>query len=88
MRYVKSIPSHMLLTNQLLIIVVTFSNFFAQYHMFLGNYVLTIAVAIIGSLAFESPIVIIEKILFGGGSKVERPAAAVTTKSYAQKDCA
>lgn len=34
------------------------------FHTFLGSYVITIFISIIASLAFESPIVVIEKILF------------------------
>lgn len=35
------------------------------YHTFIGNFVLTVLVSIVASLAFESPILILEKILFG-----------------------
>lgn len=63
----------------------------SQYHVFLGNYVFTIAVSIIMTLAFESPIVIIEKIIFGGGKRPEQSNGAtngVTTKPLPEKECA
>lgn len=34
------------------------------YHAFIGNYVLTVFISIIATLAFESPILTIEKIIF------------------------
>lgn len=49
-----------------------FSSFNWQYHYFLGNYVLSVLVAIVASLAFESPIVILEKMIFGSGKKREQ----------------
>lgn len=45
-----------------------FSEYIA-YHAFIGNYVLTVIVATIATLAFESPIVIIEKVIFGSKKK-------------------
>ncbi|XP_055304016.1 uncharacterized protein LOC129569308 [Sitodiplosis mosellana] len=39
------------------------------FHAFIGNYGLTVFVAIIGTLAFESPILIIEKLMFSTGKK-------------------
>lgn len=42
------------------------------FHTFLGSYVLTVFVSIIASLAFESPIVVIEKILFSPKKKWNR----------------
>lgn len=41
----------------------------STYHMFIGNYVFTVFVAIIVTLLFESPIIIVEKLLFGGTKK-------------------
>lgn len=38
--------------------------FYSQYHAFLGNYVLTVFVSILATLAFESPILAIEKLVF------------------------
>lgn len=37
----------------------------SAYHTFIGNYIITVCVSIVATLAFESPIVVIEKILFG-----------------------
>lgn len=51
----------------------------------MGSYVLTILAAILGSLAFESPIVIIEKVIFGDGRKKEQHNG-LTPKSYAPND--
>lgn len=42
---------------------VYFSEYMA-FHTFIGNYIITVFVALFASLAFESPIVIIEKLLF------------------------
>lgn len=39
-------------------------HFYPQFQTFIGNFVLTFFVAIIGTLAFESPVVILEKMLF------------------------
>lgn len=41
------------------------------FHAFIGNYVITVFVAIIATLAFESPIVVIEKIIFAPKKKSE-----------------
>lgn len=35
------------------------------FHTFIANYVLTVFVSIIATLAFESPIIILEKMMFG-----------------------
>lgn len=45
-------------------------HFYSQFQTFIGNFVLTFFVAIIGTLAFESPIVILEKIIFHPNKKV------------------
>lgn len=41
------------------------------FHAFIGNYVLTVFVSIIATLAFESPIVVIEKLIFNLQKKPE-----------------
>lgn len=47
-----------------------FSNEFPfQYHTFFGIYVITLFISIIASLAFESPFLIIEKLLFTPAKK-------------------
>lgn len=46
--------------------------FILQYQTFFGNYILTILVAIVATLAFESPIVILEKLIFSPTKKPER----------------
>lgn len=46
--------------------------FCLQYHAFFGNYGLSVLVAIIATLAFESPIMIIEKLMFGSTIQPER----------------
>lgn len=39
------------------------------FHAFLGNYVITFLVSIVATLAFESPLVVIEKLIFGTNKK-------------------
>lgn len=34
------------------------------FHGFIGSYIITVFVSLIASLAFESPIVVIEKLIF------------------------
>lgn len=41
----------------------------SAYHTFIGNYILVVCIAIVATLAFESPIVVIEKILFSSKPK-------------------
>lgn len=41
------------------------------FHAFIGNYTLTVFVSLIATLAFESPIVIIEKLIFDPKKKPE-----------------
>lgn len=36
-----------------------------QFHTFIGNFVVTVFISIFASLAFESPIIILEKLIFG-----------------------
>ncbi|KAJ8953091.1 hypothetical protein NQ318_013433 [Aromia moschata] len=45
-----------------------FSDYNAFY-MFCGHYVVTVIVSFFWTLAFESPVLIIEKLMFGGGKK-------------------
>lgn len=45
------------------------NSFVFQYHAFLGNYVISVFVAVVATLMFESPIVVIEKIIFGPRKK-------------------
>lgn len=42
-----------------------------QYHSFLGHYALTVMVSVIATLAFESPVVAIEKLIFGKQNRVK-----------------
>lgn len=42
---------------------------YLQFHFFIGNFVLSTFVALIASLAFESPMIIIEKLIFGPRKK-------------------
>lgn len=42
---------------------------FMTYHMFIGNYIITVFVSLVATLAFESPIVVLEKILLGSKMK-------------------
>ena len=41
----------------------------SAFHTFIGNYILVVCISIVATLAFESPIVVIEKILFGQNKK-------------------
>lgn len=70
-----------------LFLFIFLSFLFRQYHCFLGSYILTILASILGSLAFESPIVIIEKLIFGDSKKKEQPIEP-TPKSYAPNETA
>lgn len=42
---------------------------FMTYHLFIGNYIITVFVSLVATLAFESPIVILEKMLLGPKKK-------------------
>lgn len=46
-----------------------FSTELNAFHSFIGNYVLTVFVSIVATLAFESPILTIEKLIFGSNKK-------------------
>lgn len=48
--------------------------------MFIGNYVITVLVSLFACLAFESPIVIIEKAIFGR-NRQPREETSETSKS-------
>lgn len=39
-------------------------DFHLQFLTFIGNYVVTVFVSVVATLAFESPIIIIEKLIF------------------------
>lgn len=41
------------------------------FFTFIGNYVLTVFVSIVASLAFESPLIVIEKLIFGSTGNAE-----------------
>lgn len=57
------------------------------FHGFIGNYVLSFGVALIATFAFESPIVILEKLLFKSKKKQSNSAdEAVTIQRYNQMD--
>lgn len=54
-----------------------------QFHSTLGNYMITIFFATIATLAFESPVVVIEKLIFQnhGKNKNETENAAKPTSA-------
>lgn len=60
------------------------------FHGFIGNYVLSLAVALIATLLFESPIVILEKLLFKSkkqeSNSVNHGSNSVTNVKYNTTD--
>lgn len=46
-------------------------SFYLQFHAFFGNYILSIFVSAIATLAFEQPVLMIEKLIFGDVAKTE-----------------
>lgn len=59
----------------------------SAFHTFIGNYILVVCIAIVATLAFESPIVVIEKILFSPQKKKTDPIQRNGTHGI-QKDAA
>ncbi|KAJ8922574.1 hypothetical protein NQ315_007604 [Exocentrus adspersus] len=57
-----------------------FTNYNAFY-MFCGHYVMSVLVAIFWTLAFESPLIIVEKFLMGGGSRAVKATPATATNN-------
>lgn len=45
---------------------------YLQFQAFIGNYVIAVFVSIIATLLFESPIFIIEKMIFGPKKKMQQ----------------
>lgn len=45
---------------------------YLQFHAFIGNYFITVFVSIVATLAFESPIITIENLLFDSKKKIHR----------------
>lgn len=54
----------------------------SAFHVFIGNYVLSLWVAFIATLLFESPIVILEKILFNAKKKPESINGTLSNEKY------
>ncbi|XP_071056767.1 nose resistant to fluoxetine protein 6-like isoform X3 [Onthophagus taurus] len=57
---------------------------FELIHMFLGDLLQVVTIALIWYVLFESPMTVIEKIIFGGGAK-RRPRPAATNGASAPK---
>ena len=63
---------------------VTRNFMFLQFYQFLGDFVLTVGAAIIWSLAFESPVIALEKLIF----KIKDNTALQKTEKLAVNETA
>ena len=62
-------------------------SFYSQVRVFFADLTYTIIIALFSSLAFESPIVVFEKVFFGSNERASAPpAASKSEEDLANKD--